>query len=72
MARNTFCVETGCSESKSAVKTGTRSCFNTILDLEVAKSHENAFKQHWRVIIAGASETELLEFHFWSRVLDRK
>jgi len=43
-----------------------------ILDTTDAKSREDALKRHWRVIIAGASETDLLAFHFRSRVLDRK
>jgi len=43
-----------------------------ILDTIGAKSHEDALKRHWRHIIAGASETDVLAFHFRSRVLDRK
>jgi len=43
-----------------------------ILDTIGAKSHEDALKRHWRDIIAGASETDLLAFHLRSPVLDRK
>jgi len=43
-----------------------------IFDTVGAKSREDAFKRHWRDIILGASETDLLAFHFRSRVLDRK
>ena len=43
-----------------------------ILDTIGAKSHEDALKRHWRDIIARASETDLLAFHFRSRMLDRK
>ena len=46
-----------------------------ILDSIGAKSRqsrEDALKRHWRDIIAGASKTDLLAFHFRSRVLDRK
>ena len=43
-----------------------------ILDKIGAKSCEDALKRHWRDIIAGDSETDLLAFHFRSRVLDRK
>ena len=43
-----------------------------ILDTIGAKWREDASKRHWRDIIAGASETDLLAFHFRSRVLDRK
>jgi len=43
-----------------------------ILDTIVAKSREDALKRHWRDIIAGSSETDLLAFHLRTRVLDRK
>ena len=38
---------------------------------ESAKSCDNALKRHQMAIIAGASETVLLAFHFWSQVLDQ-
>ena len=43
-----------------------------ILDKIDAKSCEDALKRHWRDIIAGDSETDLMAFHFRSRVLNRK
>ena len=43
-----------------------------ILDTIGAKWREDAPKRHWRHIVAGASETDLLAFHFRFRVLDRK
>jgi len=43
-----------------------------ILDTIGSKSREDALKRPWRDIIAGASETDLLAFHFRSRMLDRK
>ena len=43
-----------------------------ILDTIGTKWREDASKRHWKDIIAGASETDLLAFHFRSRMLDRK
>ena len=72
-ARNAFIVRKPCAISQNLwSKPEPEVVLAAILDTIGAKWREDAPKRHWRDIIAGASETDLLAFHFPSRVLDRK
>ena len=72
-ARNAFSLEKpGASSPNLRSKPEPEVVLAAILDTIGAKWREDATKRHWRDIIAGASETDLLAFHLRSRVLDRK
>jgi len=72
-ARNAFYIKKpGATSPNLRSKPEPEVVLAAILDTIGAKSREDASKRHWRDIVTGASEADLLAFHFRSRVLDRK
>jgi len=72
-ARNAYCIKKpGVTSPNLRSKPEPEVVLAAILDTLGAKWCEDAPKRHWRDIIVGASETDLLALHFRTRVLDRK